>query len=151
MLPRRLPLAAGGDGLAMRAAMRQRRSWCVLAVAAEHFFGFGWIDLTEKVPCSRDSSAFSSSWRARLCTPRHVNVPLPIARLATILLLISFSADGAEPNNRLQGGWNHAFSFDENTLLPGFSFGAKVGPGLPFYETFRLGGFLNLPGFLSKA
>jgi NTE family protein len=47
----------------------------------------------------------------------------------------------------LEGGWNHAFSFGENTIVPGFHFGAKLGPDLPFYENFRLGGFLNLSGY----
>jgi NTE family protein len=55
---------------------------------------------------------------------------------------------GADLNyNRLAGSWFQAFSFGENTLLGGISFGAKLGPDLPFYETFAVGGFLNLSGF----
>jgi len=55
---------------------------------------------------------------------------------------------GADLNyNWLAGGLNHAFSFGENTVLGGFHFGAKFGPDLPFYENFRLGGFLNLSGY----
>src|SRR6185503_3715752 len=48
---------------------------------------------------------------------------------------------------RLTAGWNHAFSFGENTVLGGFHFGAKLGPDVPFYENLRLGGFLNLSGY----
>lgn len=47
---------------------------------------------------------------------------------------------------RVSGNWNHAFSFGANTLLGGLSFGGKIGPDLPFYETSSLGGFLNLSG-----
>jgi NTE family protein len=49
--------------------------------------------------------------------------------------------------NKVAAAWNHAFSFGENTLLPGFQVGAKIGPDLPFYEAFSLGGFLNLSGY----
>lgn len=49
--------------------------------------------------------------------------------------------------NRITLGWHHALSFGENTFVPGVTFGAKLGPDLPFYELFDVGGFLNLSGY----
>jgi NTE family protein len=68
--------------------------------------------------------------------------------LGALELYTSREQLGADLNyNKLAGAWNHAFSFGENTVLPGFQFGGKLGPDLPFYENFRLGGFLALSGF----
>ena len=63
-------------------------------------------------------------------------------------LYTSREAFGADLDyNKLAGFWIHALSFGENTLLPGFKFGTKFGPDLPFYEYFSLGGLFNLSGF----
>jgi NTE family protein len=63
-------------------------------------------------------------------------------------LYTSREAFGADLDyNRLAGSWIPAISLGDNTLLPGVMIGGKIGPDLPFYENFRLGGFLNLSGF----
>jgi NTE family protein len=86
---------------------------------------------------------------ARLTLDQFDNVDFPRSGFLGGLEFFSSREElGADLNyNRLTGGWNHAFSFGENTVLGGFNFGGKIGPDLPFYETFTLGGFLNLSGF----
>lgn len=87
--------------------------------------------------------------RVRLTLDQIDNVDFPRSGFIGALELYSSREElGADLNyNRLSGGWNHAFSFGENTLVAGFNFGGKIGQDLPFYENFTVGGFLNLSGF----
>lgn len=55
---------------------------------------------------------------------------------------------GADGNyNRVSASWTEAFSFGKNTVVAGIDLNGKIGPDLPFYENFSLGGFLNLSGY----
>lgn len=55
---------------------------------------------------------------------------------------------GADVNyNRASASWYQALSFGQNTFVAGADFNGKIGPDLPFYENFNLGGFLNLSGY----
>ena len=85
----------------------------------------------------------------RLAIDQFDNVDFPRSGYLGGLELYSSMTDlGADLNyNQLAGGWHHAFSFGENTLLGGLNMGVKLGPDLPFYESFSLGGFLNLSGY----
>lgn len=87
--------------------------------------------------------------RVRLTIDQFDNVDFPRSGyLGGLEFFSSLEELGADLNyNRLAGTWNHSFSFGENTLTPGFTFGAKIGQDLPFYEGFSLGGFLNLSGY----
>lgn len=86
---------------------------------------------------------------ARLTLDQIDNVNFPRNGFLGGLELFSSREElGADLNyNRLSGSWFHAFSFGENTVLGGLTAGAKLGPDLPFYENFAVGGFLNLSGF----
>jgi NTE family protein len=86
---------------------------------------------------------------ARLIIDQFDNVYFPRSGyFGGLELYTSREAFGADLDyNKLTGYWTHAFSFGENSLLPGFQFGTKFGPDLPFYEYFSLGGLFNLSGF----
>jgi NTE family protein len=86
---------------------------------------------------------------ARLLFDQLDNVNFPRDGYFSMLeLYTSREAFGADLDyNKLAGSWIPAISFGENTLLPGVMIGGKIGPDLPLYENFSLGGFLNLSGF----
>ncbi len=49
--------------------------------------------------------------------------------------------------DKVSGHWLQAFSLDENTLALSADAGSSLGTGLPGYDLFYLGGFLQLSGY----
>lgn len=87
--------------------------------------------------------------RVRLLFDQFDNVNFPRhGHYGGIELFSSREELGADVNyNRASLTWNQAFSFEKNTFIVGADLNGKIGPDLPFYESFNLGGFLNLSGY----
>lgn len=71
--------------------------------------------------------------------------------LAQIGTLSSLKALGStDEYYKVQGSVIGAYTFRKQTVLASFAAGSHIGNQLPFYDQFRLGGFLNLSGLRSN-
>jgi len=71
--------------------------------------------------------------------------------LAQVGLLSSLKTLGStDEYYKVQGSVLGAFTFKKQTVLASLSAGSHIGNELPFYDQFRLGGFLNLSGLRSN-
>jgi NTE family protein len=68
--------------------------------------------------------------------------------LTSLELLVSRSGLGADDEYEKLAFSSHQYGrFGKNTLFGWIDFGTDFGSDIPFYDEFRLGGFLNLSGF----
>jgi NTE family protein len=95
------------------------------------------------------TQATQAGMRLRLMLDQFDNVNFPRSGyFGGMEVFASRREMGAEQNhNRTSAAWTQAMSFGRNTFVAGAEFNAKLGPDLPFYENFALGGFLNLSGY----
>jgi NTE family protein len=88
--------------------------------------------------------------QARLDQLDNVNFPNSgyLAQFRSISSLKSLGSD--DEYNKVQGKMLGAFTFKKQTVIAALAAGTYIGNDLPFYDTFTLGGFLNLSGLSYK-
>jgi NTE family protein len=95
-----------------------------------------------------DETIHKSALRMRLIADQLDNVNFPRKGfLGQINYYASLHGLGADDEyHKLDVRLLRAFTFDKYTVAGGMRYGTYIGNHLPFYDTFSLGGFLNLSG-----
>ncbi|MEE9292831.1 MAG: patatin-like phospholipase family protein [Acidobacteriota bacterium] len=111
--------------------------------------GGGTLDIADLTsPGLPKSDIDLGGWRAKITIDQLDNAHFPRegGRAEAKLLLSRESLGADQAYDKLEVRTVYADSFGRHTFLGALAFGTDLGSDIPFYDEFRLGGFLNLSG-----